>query len=323
MTILGIDEVGRGPWAGPLVIGAVILPDEKPSWVDELNDSKKLTVKKREQLNEIILKEAPATGLGWVSAEELDEIGLSKALKLAARRAVEEVQKKHVPFQEIIIDGTINFLQGTKLENYVTILPKADFLIKEVSAASIIAKVARDHYMYELAEKYPEYSFEKHVGYGTAAHKKALENHGACPEHRKSFRPIQEILNTAQPTVKNPKSAPTTKQIGDRAERAVIEYLKEQDHKILEHNSKTKYYEIDIVSLKNNKLYFTEVKYRKNAEHGSPLEAVTSKKQEQMKFAAECYLKTHPAYKNSGCVLAAAAVTGADFKVTDWFVLRR
>ena len=110
MAILGIDEVGRGPWAGPLVIGAVILPDQKPAWVDELTDSKKLTAKKREALNEIILKEAAATGLGWVSSRELDEIGLSNALKLATRRAVEEVRAKNVPFSEIIIDGTINFL---------------------------------------------------------------------------------------------------------------------------------------------------------------------------------------------------------------------
>ena len=186
MAILGIDEVGRGPWAGPLVIGAVILPDQKPDWVDELTDSKKLSVKKREKLNELILKEAAATGLGWVSSQEIDELGLAASLKLAARRAVEAVQKSHVPFTEIIIDGTINFLAGTKLENYVTILPKADFLIKEVSAASIIAKVARDHYMYEHEEKYPAYGFEKHVGYGTAAHQKALKEHGVCPEHRRA-----------------------------------------------------------------------------------------------------------------------------------------
>ena len=84
MAILGIDEVGRGPWAGPLVIGAVILPDQKPDWVDELNDSKKLSVKKREKLNELILKEAAATGLGWVSSAEIDELGLAASLKLAA-----------------------------------------------------------------------------------------------------------------------------------------------------------------------------------------------------------------------------------------------
>lgn len=206
MAILGIDEVGRGPWAGPLVIGAVILLDEKPEWVAELNDSKKLTAKKREKLNEIILKEAPATGLGWVTSAELDQLGLSEALKLAARRAVEEVQKKKVPFTEIIIDGTINFLQGTKLENYVSVLPKADFLIKEVSAASIIAKVARDNYMTNLAEKYPQYGFEKHVGYGTAAHKKALEEFGPCPEHRFSFKPVAQLCPPASVFEKLPDS---------------------------------------------------------------------------------------------------------------------
>lgn len=318
MAILGIDEVGRGPWAGPLVIGAVILPEQKPAWVDELTDSKKLSVKKRETLNELILKEAPATGLGWVTAAEIDELGLAAALKLAARRAVEEAQKAHVPFTEIIIDGTINFLAGTKLENYVSILPKADFLIKEVSAASIIAKVARDHYMYELAEKYPGYDFEKHVGYGTAAHQKALKELGPCPEHRKSFRPIQNIVGELD----NPaKTATTTKQIGDRAEMVVREYLKKHGHKILEHNAKTKYYEIDIISQENDTLYFTEVKYRKNAEHGAPIEAVTSKKLKQMKFAAECYLKTHSVHKGAECVLAVAAVSGSDYKIEDWFTI--
>lgn len=316
MAILGIDEVGRGPWAGPLVIGAVILPEQKPAWVDELNDSKKLSVKKREALNELILKEAAATGLGWVSSVEIDELGLSASLKLAARRAVEEVQKAHVPFTEIIIDGTINFLAGTKLENYVTILPKADFLIKEVSAASIIAKVARDHYMYELAEKYPGYGFEKHVGYGTAAHQKALKELGVCPEHRRSFSPIQKIVGESSVPEKPTK---TTKQIGDQAEAKVREFLKKHGHEILEHNFKTKYYEIDIISKESGKLYFTEVKYRKNAAHGAPLEKIDLKKQKQMKFAAECYLKTHPAYGETECVLAAAAVSGPDFEIEDWF----
>ena len=325
MAILGIDEVGRGPWAGPLVIGAVILPEQKPAWVDELTDSKKLSVKKREKLNELILKEAPATGLGWVTAAEIDELGLSAALKLTARRAVEEVQKAHVPFTEIIIDGTINFLAGTKLENYVSILPKADFLIKEVSAASIIAKVARDHYMYGLAEKYPGYDFEKHVGYGTAAHQKALKELGPCPEHRKSFRPIQELIGESNPVEntpakKTPKSV-TTKQIGDRAEMVVREYLKKHGHKILEHNAKTKYYEIDIVSQENDKLYFTEVKYRKNAKHGAPLEMVTSKKLKQMKFAAECYQKAHPGLKNLQPILASAAVSSENPKVVDFVVI--
>ena len=306
MAILGIDEVGRGPWAGPLVIGAVILQDQKPAWVDELTDSKKLTAKKREALNEIILKEAAATGLGWVSSRELDEIGLSNALKLATRRAVIAVQTQHVPFTEIIIDGTNNFLVGTKLAPYVSILPKADFLVKEVSAASIIAKVARDRYMYELANEYPEYGFEKHVGYGTAAHQAALAKFGPCPEHRFSFGPVKKV------------PAKNTTKIGCKAEGIVADYLEGQGHQILTRNFKTKYYEIDVISIIKNDIYFTEVKYRKSATHGQPLEAITAKKLEKMHFAAEAFLHTHPQFKNFNPHLAAASVIGADYNLADW-----
>ena len=308
MAILGIDEVGRGPWAGPLVIGAVILPDPLPAWAEDLTDSKKLTVKKREALNELILAEA-TTGLGWVSSKELDEIGLSKALKLATRRAVEEVQKKKTPFSEITIDGTINFLAGTKLERYVTVLPKADFLVKEVSAASIIAKVARDHYMYAIATKFPGYGFEKHVGYGTAAHQKALKELGPCPEHRMSFRPVKENV------VKN-----TTK-IGKKAEDVVADYLRSQGHEIIAQNFKTKTYEIDVISVRENQIFFTEVKYRKTATHGSPLEAITAKKQEQMRFAAQAFLTRNPKFSKLNPTLAAASVSGADYHIDDWFTI--
>ena len=208
MSILGIDEVGRGPWAGPLVIGAVILPKDEtgnyPDWVSPLTDSKKLSEKKREEYSAAILKNALATGLGWVSSQEIDEFGLSESLKLATRRAVEEVQKQKVPFTEIIIDGTQNFLKGTKLENYVTTLKKGDLLIKEISAASIIAKVARDHYMKDLAEKYPGYGFEKHVGYGTKLHKEMLAKFGPCPEHRFSFAPVAALCSGFCPNTQTP-----------------------------------------------------------------------------------------------------------------------
>ena len=199
MAILGIDEVGRGPWAGPLVIGACILPKDEagnyPDWVAPLTDSKKLSLKKREAYSEIILQNAIATGLGWVSAEEIDRLGLSESLRLATRRAVEEIRKTKTPFTEIIIDGTINFLKDTSLEKYVTNLKKADLLIKEVSAASIIAKVERDHYMEEMASVYPNYGFEKHKGYVTKFHKNAIKKYGICKLHRKSYAPVMEVIN--------------------------------------------------------------------------------------------------------------------------------
>jgi len=350
-AILGLDEVGRGPWAGPLVIGACILPREAsgelPAWTDGLTDSKKLSAKKREELSKVILENAVATGLGWVSAREIDSLGLSESLKLAARRAVAEVKLKRVPFTEIVIDGTVNFLAGTPLGNYVTVLKKADFLIKEVSAASIIAKVARDEYMKSLATVYPNYGFEKHVGYGTAAHRAALAQLGPCPEHRFSFGPVtvasgepaalQDVktwpsrpLGRGERSDKRPgavlqnagdRKRATTK-IGRKAESIVADYLARQGHQIIARNHKTPFYEIDIISTKNDKIYFTEVKYRKSQTRGTSLAQIDRKKLQQMTFAAEAFLKYSPSLKEAySPLLAAASVSGSNFTLDDWLVL--
>ena len=318
MAILGIDEVGRGPLAGPLVVGAVILPEDKPDWVQDLKDSKRLTAKKRAELSDIILNQAPATGLGWVKPKELDEIGISAALALATKRAVKSVQSLHATFNKIIIDGKVNFLKGTALAKYVSTMPKADDLIKEVSAASIIAKVARDNYMIKLAEKYPQYGFDQHVGYGTARHIAAIHEFGITPEHRKSFEPIKSMVGFSRPTktvVKN------TTSIGNRGEQAVVEKLINDGHIILARNYKTKIAEVDIISMQDNYLYFTEVKYRKNNNYGSPLTAITKDKQIKMRRGAEMFIKIHPEYKNHDIILAAAAVSGDDFQVDDWFMI--
>lgn len=344
--ILGIDEVGRGPWAGPLVMGACILNDApREEWQELLTDSKKLTAKKRGELEPIILSGVAACGLGWVSAEELDDIGMSKALRLACRRAVEEVRKVGVPFSEIIIDGTVNFLSGTSLGPYVTNLKKADSLIKEVSAASIIAKVARDRYMVEVAERYPGYGFERHVGYGTKLHREMLEKYGACPEHRKSFKPVAEIAKSHlvspglhSPTIvgvaplclgrdphNDPRdtdlatSRPSSTEVGRRAEGVVVNYLASLKHTIAGRNYRTKWYEIDVISVKNGVIYFTEVKYRRDRKHGSPLEMVGKEKLRQMKFAAEAFMNQNKlSYKPK---LAVAAVVGPNYKLEKWFSL--
>ena len=305
MAILGIDEVGRGPWAGPLVVGACVLGDAQ---IEGLTDSKKLTARRREALAPVIHEQA-AVGLGWVSAAELDKIGMTAALCKAARQAVKQI---HVPFHEIIIDGTINFLRDTPLAKYVQVMTKADLLVPEVSAASIVAKVARDEYMYKLAEKYPGYGFEKHVGYGTAAHRAALKLLGPCPEHRKSFRPIKEMLGEAD--TKDISSS--TKARGDRGEAAVCEYLVASGHEIVARNWKNKFCEIDVISRFNGVLCFTEVKYRRK---GAGLDAINKKKLAQMRFAAELYLD-----QNGGgmAILAAAEVSGDNYEVTDFLVLQ-
>lgn len=182
--ILGIDEAGRGPWAGPLVVGAVVLGDSE---INGLTDSKKLTKRKRELLYDEIINKAAAFSAGWVEARELDEVGMSEALRLATRRAVERID---IPYEDIIIDGTINFLKGTGKERHVQVMPKADLLVPSVSAASIMAKVERDRYMIEQGVLYPEYGFESHVGYGVAKHREAIERHGVTPLHRLSFAPL-------------------------------------------------------------------------------------------------------------------------------------
>ncbi len=175
--MVGIDEVGRGAWAGPLLVCAARLGKS----IDGLKDSKLLSAKKRETFTEVILGVADI-GYGWVSAKEIDDIGLSAALKLAATKALQDIN--YQTNEELVIDGTVNFVPDLK----ATCMPRADNLVPACSAASIVAKVTRDKHMAELAQKYPNYGFEKHVGYGAKGHLEAIKKHGYCTEHRRSFK---------------------------------------------------------------------------------------------------------------------------------------
>ena len=331
--ILGIDEVGRGPWAGPLVVGAVILGGAE---IDGLDDSKKLTKKRREALDVEIREKAAAWALGWVSAQELDDIGMSEALRLATRRAVEQIQaqcrQQNLAFSEIIIDGKVNFLRGTSLEKFVATIPKADGLIPSVSAASIIAKVARDQFMAEQDAVYPGYGFASNAGYGVAKHRAAIERLGVTPLHRLSFAPLAKyadnkakpqtvpqktVVQSGEPSVgypqkiiRGPRKPMTTRQIGDKGEQAAADWLTARGHEIVARNWRTRYCEIDIVSVKGEVLYFTEVKYRKNDDFGDGLAAITAKKQRQMRFAAELFLAGKPECSGMAAKLLAASISG-------------
>lgn len=180
MVIVGIDEVGRGCLAGPLVCGAVIM--KRP--LKGLKDSKLLTKTSRELLNKIIRNSEAEIGIGWVSADQLDLIGLTRATAVAMERALNQLA---TPYDEIIIDGNYNYLSNNPKARAVI---KADETVPAVSAASIVAKVARDNYMAFLAQDYPGYGFEKHVGYGTRLHKEMIERNGVTQIHRHSFRPV-------------------------------------------------------------------------------------------------------------------------------------
>ncbi|MCO4845816.1 MAG: ribonuclease HII [Sulfurovum sp.] len=171
--LCGIDEAGRGPLAGSLVIAGVVL--KKP--IEGLMDSKKLTEKKREALYPLVIENSEYHIVSF-SAKEVDEMGLSKCLQLG----LQSIQK-HLSVVEYLFDGNSTF----GVENITTMI-KADSKVAEVSAASILAKVTHDREMIEIAKKYPEYGFEKHKGYGTKAHIEALLKYDRCEMHRKTFR---------------------------------------------------------------------------------------------------------------------------------------
>lgn len=187
--IVGIDEVGRGCMAGPLVAGAVLLG--KP--IKGLKDSKKLTREQRVVFDGKIRQKALAYGLGWVMHDELDKVGMTQAIRLAMERALAAI---NVEYDTVIIDGNYNFLQHVaKTETLI----KADDKIPAVSAASIIAKVARDTWMITAAQDYPGYGFESHVGYCTPAHRAAVSSLGVCDLHRRLFAPVRAALEPELP----------------------------------------------------------------------------------------------------------------------------
>jgi len=179
--IVGVDEAGRGPLAGPVYAAAVLFPSSFSN--EEINDSKKLSKKKREELFSLIIKNALGYGVASMSAEEIDEFNIYEATKRCMKKAISMIK---VPYDLIITDA-----MKLSLPTKVIAMVKGDAQCLNVAAASILAKVSRDHYMEELDKKYPQYGFAKHKGYGTAYHLEAIKKYGPIEGiHRKSFAPI-------------------------------------------------------------------------------------------------------------------------------------
>lgn len=300
MNVIGIDEVGRGCWAGPLVAGAAIIPKDT-DLPPLLRDSKKLTAKQRTTVLKWITDNA-MVGLGWVTPVEVDVLGLTKAVSTAMRRALQDLQQKHphLAVDSIVIDGHINFLPDIPR---TTAVIKADDSVPAVSAASIAAKVARDEYMQKIAQQLPDYGFDTHVGYGTASHIEALRRYGITAQHRLSYKPLQVLLGQY-----------TSTSLGRLAETKAAKYLEEQDHQILAQNWHTRWCEIDIVSKFQQEIYFTEVKYRKRPKSGQGLEYITETKLKQMERAAISWLQAHDWQGSSS--LGAIEVSGPLFIIS-------
>ena len=183
--VAGVDEAGRGPLAGPVVAAAVILDDRNP--ILGLADSKVLTARRREQLFDEIRARALCCSVAQASVDEIDMLNILQATMLAMRRAVEGLRLKPAL---VLVDGNRLPTLSVRAEAIV----KGDSKIAAISAASILAKVTRDHWCAELDLQYPQYGFAGHKGYGTAEHLQALQAHGACPQHRKSFSPVAKVL---------------------------------------------------------------------------------------------------------------------------------
>ena len=268
--VAGIDEVGRGPLAGPVVAAAVILPKECK--IEGVNDSKKLSAKKREELYDIILEKAVSYGIGVVSNERIDEINILQATYEAMREALSQLKPKA---DYILADAVTIPMVSTPQRGII----KGDAKSMSIGAASIVAKVYRDRMMEAYEEVYPGYGFASNKGYGAAEHIEGIKKQGITPIHRKTF--VKKFL---------PQDGDTTTDKGHRGEALAAKQMEKMGYEILERNFHALKGEIDIIAKKDNVIVFTEVKYRKNEEMGTPAEAVNHWKQQNIIRAAKAYI---------------------------------
>ncbi len=187
LVIAGVDEVGRGPLAGPVMAAAVVLPSAHLDWFDDVRDSKLLTAAKRALLAPVIRREALAFGIGIATVAEIDKFGIAKATMWATVRSVRKLALKPA----YILTDNVK-LKGIGLP--YDAVPEGDTLCLSIAAASVVAKVARDEIMTEMDERYPQYGFAQHKGYATAEHMRQIYQIGVCDIHRKTFFPAKEIL---------------------------------------------------------------------------------------------------------------------------------
>ena len=274
-NLCGVDEAGRGPLAGDVYAAAVILDPAKP--IEGLNDSKKLSEKKREALFAEIKEKAAAWSVGVATVEEIEAYNILQATFLAMRRAVDGLSIRP---SLALVDGNRN----PGLDIPTRLLVKGDGTSAAVAAASIVAKVSRDHYMAELDAQYPEYQFLRHKGYGTKLHYEMLDQYGESPVHRHSF--LKSYY------AKKGKGAPGG--TGSKGEQMAADYLTARGCEILGRNWRCPYGEIDLILRQGETLIFAEVKTRGPGMLAAPAEAVTASKRRRLLDAAALYLSQNP-----------------------------
>jgi len=331
--ICGIDEAGRGPFAGPVVAGAVILDLEDPEKeILYLNDSKKLSEKKREMLYREILGKAIAVGIGYAGPHLIDRINILQATFHAMRMAighlrpvshlvepdldVHELVRRLIRYEIPKKDGEADascpgepVVPDHILADAVHIpdipisqegIVKGDAKSVSIAAGSIVAKVTRDHIMYEYDRQYPDYGFASHKGYGTRAHIEAIRNLGMTDIHRRSFIHLSEKTDN--------------RKLGNSYEDLACEYLENKGFQILTRNYRVKIGEIDIIARDKEELVFVEVKYRAGQEHGGADYAITQEKQQTIRRVAEWYMKQYHIPGDTFCRFDAVLINGSDIR---------
>lgn len=270
--IAGVDEAGRGSLAGPVVAAAVILPLEID--LADLADSKKLTPKLRDEIYEKITEIAIAVSSASIDAEIIDEINILQATLRAMRNAVDQLA---ITPDFVLIDGN----KTPKLDQRNRAIVKGDTKIRSISAASIIAKVTRDRMMIEFDKIFPNYNFAQHKGYGTIAHRHAIEKYGPCEIHRRSF-----------------KLQSSSVQIGKIGEAIAIENLEKLGYELVAQNYRNRFGEIDIIAKLGRQIVFIEVKTRRSIRFGLPQESVTIAKQKQISKIALDFLSENDLFQS-------------------------
>ncbi|MBI4202940.1 MAG: ribonuclease HII [Chloroflexi bacterium] len=283
--IAGVDEVGRGPLAGPVVAGAVVLDLQADlPFYPLLRDSKALTPAQRERLSEGIRRYALGAAVGAAGPEEIDQRGIVGATLLAMARAVASLPARP---DHLLIDAVPLPEAGIPFRAII----KGDALCRSIAAASIIAKVERDQLMERLDGEYPGYGFARHKGYPTAEHLRRLAAQGPCPIHRRVFAPVRGALGLGLSLDRAPQAAPKP---GALAEEAVAGFLQGQGYQVLARNYRCPWGEVDlVVQDRRGVLAFVEVKARRSNRMGSPVEAVTRQKGQRIALAAQHYLQRH------------------------------
>lgn len=295
--LCGVDEAGRGPLAGDVYAAACILPEEYD--LPQLNDSKKLTEKKRDKLFDAIKQQAIAYCVAKATVEEIERLDIRKATMLAMTRAVEGLSVKA---DYVLVDGNFIPNWGDLASGEYCI--GGDAKSASIAAASILAKVSRDREMLLMHEQYPEYAFDKHKGYGTALHYQRIEKYGVSPIHRRSF-----LKSKLSDWGELPPQG-----LGYRGESYAAEYLTRKGYEILERNFSCKQGELDIVAKKENLIAFVEVKSRKTLSPDYlPKESVTAAKQARVIAAAKEYIALHSL--DAAFVFDVAEVVGHEGKV--------